>query len=314
MAQLPPFVDLEVFTFARGPFLALIAGHRALPANPRAQPLSLQHARPQPRLPGPPSRPARGPRALLARFRSMSTSDPNSARPRARCLAADGGTWDATHRALFTAHTAARASATHRGGRKSGISSPQCTQRLPFAISLRRPTKGSRRNSALRSTYEIQLRQYRLLSSAAHAPVSAPPHPPQTIDSKEAMIRLWTHECYRVFHDRLITAEDREEFKRIIRDQLNNTFQVQVSKVGARGQTQPPFGRISGVQREPMTSTAALCNTESGLCHLGADLPRAWCGRMTCTRLFPLRITLKNRSCLIPACNEEASNSAMASV
>jgi len=45
----------------------------------------------------------------------------------------------------------------------------------------------------------------------------------ETIDSKEGMIRLWVHECYRVFHDRLSVQEDRDEFKKIIKEQLNNS-------------------------------------------------------------------------------------------
>ena len=31
----------------------------------------------------------------------------------------------------------------------------------------------------------------------------------QFVDSKDAMTRLWVHECFRVFHDRLIDDSDR---------------------------------------------------------------------------------------------------------
>jgi dynein heavy chain len=31
----------------------------------------------------------------------------------------------------------------------------------------------------------------------------------QFVDSKDAMTRLWVHECFRVFHDRLIDDMDR---------------------------------------------------------------------------------------------------------
>ncbi|KAJ4457121.1 putative Dynein heavy chain 2; axonemal [Paratrimastix pyriformis] len=53
----------------------------------------------------------------------------------------------------------------------------------------------------------------------------------ETIDSKEAMIRLWVHECYRVFHDRLISPEDRDEFKKIIREQLNSGLGTNPAKI-----------------------------------------------------------------------------------
>jgi dynein heavy chain len=35
-------------------------------------------------------------------------------------------------------------------------------------------------------------------------------------DSKMTIFRLWVHECLRVFHDRLISFEDRTQIKQLI--------------------------------------------------------------------------------------------------
>ena len=45
-------------------------------------------------------------------------------------------------------------------------------------------------------------------------------------DSKLTIYRLWVHECLRVFHDRLISTEDRIKIKKIIGDQLEQTLQT----------------------------------------------------------------------------------------
>ena len=45
-------------------------------------------------------------------------------------------------------------------------------------------------------------------------------------ESKEQVVKLWAHECLRVFHDRLISFEDREKFKKILDVQLEAQFQM----------------------------------------------------------------------------------------
>jgi len=35
-------------------------------------------------------------------------------------------------------------------------------------------------------------------------------------DSKQNLIRVWVHECLRIFHDRLVDMDDRLEMKKII--------------------------------------------------------------------------------------------------
>lgn len=43
-------------------------------------------------------------------------------------------------------------------------------------------------------------------------------------DSKESLVKLWTHECLRVFHDRLINYEDQNIFKQLMDEQLESQF------------------------------------------------------------------------------------------
>ena len=40
---------------------------------------------------------------------------------------------------------------------------------------------------------------------------------PKNCATKETLVRLWVHESLRVFHDRLISAEDKTYFKGMIR-------------------------------------------------------------------------------------------------
>ncbi len=44
--------------------------------------------------------------------------------------------------------------------------------------------------------------------------------------SSEAATRLWAHEMMRVFHDRLVTAEDTAWFQSLLSDTLLRTFRV----------------------------------------------------------------------------------------
>eukprot|EP00752_Nemacystus_decipiens_P009956 g8879.t1 len=49
---------------------------------------------------------------------------------------------------------------------------------------------------------------------------------PRTVDTKEAAIRLWAHECQRVFSDRFVqdAADDQGRFREVINGQLKATF------------------------------------------------------------------------------------------
>eukprot|EP00002_Diphylleia_rotans_P022931 TRINITY_DN4501_c0_g1_i3.p1 TRINITY_DN4501_c0_g1~~TRINITY_DN4501_c0_g1_i3.p1 ORF type:complete len:4513 (-),score=1142.54 TRINITY_DN4501_c0_g1_i3:360-11993(-) len=58
----------------------------------------------------------------------------------------------------------------------------------------------------------------------------------ENIDSKEAMTKLWIHETYRVFHDRLNDDEDRKWFNNLMAEKLNALFGVAWSKLFKVGQ------------------------------------------------------------------------------
>ena len=38
------------------------------------------------------------------------------------------------------------------------------------------------------------------------------------------MIKLWAHECLRVFSDRLISESDHEKFEELLKDQIKEKF------------------------------------------------------------------------------------------
>ena len=44
-------------------------------------------------------------------------------------------------------------------------------------------------------------------------------------DTKQIIYRTWVHECLRVFHDRLISFEDRAFFKKLVQDQVEQVYQ-----------------------------------------------------------------------------------------
>jgi dynein heavy chain len=45
------------------------------------------------------------------------------------------------------------------------------------------------------------------------------------------MIKLWAHECLRVFQDRLISMEDREVFQTMINDKIKERFKKDWDKL-----------------------------------------------------------------------------------
>ena len=47
---------------------------------------------------------------------------------------------------------------------------------------------------------------------------------PRAISEDRNLIKLWAHECMRVFQDRLISQEDRDEFNGLLKDQITKKF------------------------------------------------------------------------------------------
>jgi dynein heavy chain len=73
----------------------------------------------------------------------------------------------------------------------------------------------------------------------------------ELMDNKEQCYRLWVHECYRVFYDRLNDPADRSWFQKEVAEKLSNVFQVKWSTLfpqsTAQGTEEPKptlFGEI----------------------------------------------------------------------
>lgn len=47
----------------------------------------------------------------------------------------------------------------------------------------------------------------------------------------DKLIRLWVHEVYRVFYDRLVDDKDQLQFFEIVKDKLNQYFKVNINKL-----------------------------------------------------------------------------------
>ncbi|GKT26037.1 Dynein axonemal heavy chain 2, partial [Aduncisulcus paluster] len=54
---------------------------------------------------------------------------------------------------------------------------------------------------------------------------------PVLCDSKEGLIRLWTHECFRIFNDRLINFKDKKWFYDMMENVLGSNFSLTLSSM-----------------------------------------------------------------------------------
>ena len=55
--------------------------------------------------------------------------------------------------------------------------------------------------------------------------------PASNMTEGDKLIRLWVHEVYRVFYDRLVDDDDRLSFFNIVKDTLNKYFKVSMDKL-----------------------------------------------------------------------------------
>ena len=51
----------------------------------------------------------------------------------------------------------------------------------------------------------------------------------------EGLLRLWCHECNRVFEDRLVSVEDRDWFQKLLKTRLSEDFKVDPGEVLGTG-------------------------------------------------------------------------------
>ncbi len=63
-------------------------------------------------------------------------------------------------------------------------------------------------------------------------------------DTKYAMARLWVHECFRVFSDRLVGEKDLETFLTLLTEKLGVSFDLIYHNLCPNKQP-PLFGEIS---------------------------------------------------------------------
>jgi dynein heavy chain len=54
---------------------------------------------------------------------------------------------------------------------------------------------------------------------------------PRAMVNDDSMIKLWAHECLRVFHDRLVSQEDRDKFKEMLKEQMTESFKKSYDKI-----------------------------------------------------------------------------------
>lgn len=60
-------------------------------------------------------------------------------------------------------------------------------------------------------------------------------------DTKNAMGRLWVHECFRVFSDRLVGEKDHEAFVSLLSEKLGSLFDLTYHNL-CPGRQPPIFG------------------------------------------------------------------------
>ena len=63
-------------------------------------------------------------------------------------------------------------------------------------------------------------------------------------DTKERMARLWIHECYRVFADRMVGNKDYETFTGLVGEKLGGLFNLSFNNL-LKNKQLPIFGTVT---------------------------------------------------------------------
>lgn len=97
------------------------------------------------------------------------------------------------------------------------------------------------------------------------------------VKERSDLIRLWTHECQRVFSDRLINAEDRGWFRELLVSQTQECFKIPFSQVAAlylnplsHSKSKPKLPILPSSQPNPLSDLALTRNS-----HLAGGRPKA---------------------------------------
>lgn len=80
----------------------------------------------------------------------------------------------------------------------------------------------------------------------------------ESMDNTTQATRLWVHECFRVFHDRLVDNDDRTWFHNQISEKLSEIFQTKWSTLFKEQKKPNPFGRILKGTYQEMDNRAEL--------------------------------------------------------
>lgn len=95
---------------------------------------------------------------------------------------------------------------------------------------------------------------------------------PDVYDNQDALIKLWVHECFRVFYDRLVDDKDRNWFKNLIVDKLAGLFGVSWGKL-FKGSSQPTlFGSFLSLDRDIYTELPSNDGLEQIRTHMNESL------------------------------------------
>jgi dynein heavy chain len=65
---------------------------------------------------------------------------------------------------------------------------------------------------------------------------------PKKLESKEQLVRLWIHECRRVYEDRLINYDDQDWFEQLLKKQVGETLKMPYTEIMPKGTNRIFFG------------------------------------------------------------------------